>query len=103
MVLPLQGCKSPGNYQPLLNTNEKQMVIDSLKTSFGKMELTGNGPGIRQRRDKIKTERAVPDDTRRAETEGRGRIIMAAKKAKASKAAKRGSYYKVEGAQVTND
>ncbi len=46
-----------GKLSALLNTNEKQMVIDSLKTGFGRMELTGMARIYDNEETKVKTER----------------------------------------------
>jgi small subunit ribosomal protein S24e len=47
-----------GKLAALLNTNENLMVIDSLNTSFGKMQLTGNVRIYDSEETKLKTERA---------------------------------------------
>jgi len=46
-----------GKLSALLNANEKQMVVDSLKTGFGKMELTGTARIYDNEETKTKTER----------------------------------------------
>ncbi len=47
-----------GKLAAILNTNEKMLVVDSLKTSFGKMELTGNARVYDSEETRQKTERA---------------------------------------------
>jgi small subunit ribosomal protein S24e len=47
-----------GKLAALLNTNDKLMVIDSLNTSFGKMELAGNARIYDSEETKLRTERA---------------------------------------------
>jgi len=47
-----------GKLAAIINTNEKMLVIDSLKTSFGKMELTGNARVYDSEETRQKTERA---------------------------------------------
>jgi small subunit ribosomal protein S24e len=47
-----------GKLAALLNTNEKLLVIDSLRTSYGKMELTGNARIYDSEETRTKTERA---------------------------------------------
>ena len=47
-----------GKVCALLNVKEQQVVLDSLKSSFGKMELTGEARIYENEEGKKKTERA---------------------------------------------